>query len=61
MKLLKAFWLQILILLFLPIALAANPLPEFTSQSENDWINTKPLTLMDLKGKVVLIEIWTSI
>jgi len=30
--------------------------PEFSGES---WINSKPLTLVELKGRVVLIEFWT--
>ena len=38
-----------------------RPLPEFQNQSQDHWINSKPLKTADLKGKVVLIEVWTSI
>jgi len=34
-------------------------LPQFTQQSAQRWINSKPLTTEDLKGKVVLVDIWT--
>jgi len=30
--------------------------PEITA---GPWINSKPLTINDLKGRVVLIEFWT--
>ena len=33
--------------------------PEFTQADANDWLNSPPLTLNDLKGKVVLIDSWT--
>ncbi len=41
---------------------AANPtnrgkLPEF--QGISHWINSKPLTVADLRGQVVLVQIWT--
>lgn len=36
-----------------------TPLPEFTSTLQNEWINSAPLSVNDLKGKVVLIDIWT--
>ena len=32
--------------------------PEFITEGEQ-WLNSKPLTLADLKGKVVLIKFWT--
>lgn len=33
-----------------------SPAPEI---SGGPWINSKPLTLNDLRGRVVLIEFWT--
>lgn len=30
--------------------------PEITGK---DWLNSKPLTIRDLKGRVVLVEFWT--
>ena len=33
-----------------------SPAPEIAG---GPWINTKPLTLGDLKGRVVLVEFWT--
>ena len=38
----------------------SKPMPEFTNQSPQAWINSKPLSRSALKGKVVLIEVWTS-
>ena len=38
-----------------------SAMPEFTSASPALWLNSKPLTRAELKGKVVLLEIWTSI
>jgi thiol-disulfide isomerase/thioredoxin len=34
-------------------------LPEFTQQESQRWINSSPLSVKDLSGKVVLIDIWT--
>jgi thiol-disulfide isomerase/thioredoxin len=34
------------------------PPPEFTHRHASDWINSDPLTLASLKGKVVLVEFW---
>lgn len=47
------------------IAATATPeskvarIPEFTHHAPADWINSPPLRLADLRGKVVLIEFWT--
>ena len=35
------------------------PLPQFTQSSADTWINSSPLRTEDLRGKVVLIDIWT--
>ena len=35
------------------------PAPEFTQQNAEDWLQSSPLKLADLKGKVVLIDFWT--
>lgn len=42
-----------------PAGAAATPqaAPEFTGI--NHWINTPPLTMQSLRGKVVLVEFWT--
>jgi thiol-disulfide isomerase/thioredoxin len=39
-------------------AQAAPKAPEFTHSSQADWLNSKPLRLGQLRGKVVLIEFW---
>lgn len=33
--------------------------PEFTHTAEIDWINSPPLKLTDLAGRVVLVDFWT--
>lgn len=35
------------------------PAPPFTQTSADDWLNSKPLTWKRLRGKVVLMDIWT--
>lgn len=37
-------------------SLLGKAAPEFTNET---WINSEPLRLADLRGKVVLIEFWT--
>ena len=58
------FSLSALLLLFtfanLPApAQTITKAPEFTQGDASSWINSKPLTIADLKGKVVLLDIWT--
>lgn len=33
--------------------------PAFTHSKSEDWLNSKPLVWADLRGKVVLIDVWT--
>lgn len=39
----------------------STEMPEFTRKGPEAWFNSAPLSRADLKGKVVLLEIWTSI
>lgn len=39
-------------------AQAAPKAPEFTHTSQADWLNSKPLRVGQLRGKVVLVEFW---
>jgi hypothetical protein len=41
-----------------PVALRAQP-PEISHQSEDQWVNSKPLKLADLHGQVVVVNFWT--
>ena len=41
-----------------PPALAKQA-PEFTGHDATDWINSPPLKLAELRGRVVLLDIWT--
>lgn len=34
------------------------PAPEFTHRAPAEWLNSAPLTLAQLRGKVVLVEFW---
>ena len=38
---------------------SASPMPEFTNNNPQEWFNSKPLKRADLKGKVVLLDVWT--
>jgi len=37
----------------------APPAPEFIHQDSRDWINSPPLHIADLRGQVVLLDVWT--
>lgn len=40
-------------------AAAPRPLPEFTSNEATEWFNSPPLTTTQLRGKVLLVDVWT--
>ena len=40
-----------------PTALPANPAPELIGGG--DWLNSEPLSLAELRGKVVAVDFWT--
>ena len=62
MKLFFSGLLGLALLFFLNIlSVQAKTMPEFTQSSPEMWINSAPLKKADLRGKVVLIEVWTSI
>jgi thiol-disulfide isomerase/thioredoxin len=53
----------ILLLALLAVACAQaveqKPLPPFTSSNGADWFNSPPLQVEDLRGRVLLIDVWT--
>jgi len=38
---------------------SAGRLPEFTHAADADWINSRPLSSAGLRGRPVLVEVWT--
>jgi thiol-disulfide isomerase/thioredoxin len=36
-----------------------RPLPEFTESTPSHWVNSGPLSIKELRGKVVLVDVWT--
>ena len=40
-------------------AFEQRPLPEFTASAPDHWINSPPLQTADLRGQVLLIDVWT--
>jgi len=56
--------LSILLVLLVPVVQAVpfeeKPLlPEFTTADPAHWFNSRPLQREDLRGKVLLIDVWT--
>ncbi|HSY05235.1 MAG TPA: redoxin family protein [Steroidobacteraceae bacterium] len=58
MKGIKGIALPLLAWAVLTSAASPTKPPEFTHHHDSDWINSPPLTLAALKGKVVLVEFW---
>jgi thiol-disulfide isomerase/thioredoxin len=51
--------MRLLALTVSSVAVAAPSVPpEFTHSRTDDWINSPPLTLAGLRGKVVVVEFW---
>lgn len=50
-------------LLMIPVADAGKeknfPAPEFTHDETANWLNSPPLSIKDLRGKVILFDFWT--
>ena len=40
-------------------AFERRPLPEFTTQNPQFWLNSLPLQVEALRGQVVLVDVWT--
>lgn len=40
-------------------AFEPRPLPEFTNQDPAGWFNSRPKRVSDLRGRVVLLDVWT--
>lgn len=41
------------------VAAEPRPAPEFPQRSTEEWINSPPISLASLQGKVVLMDFWT--
>ncbi len=37
----------------------SKPLPEFSNRASAEWINSAPLSVEGLRGKVLLVDVWT--
>jgi hypothetical protein len=42
-----------------PADVTSRPMPEFPTHDPNLWINAAPIAASDLKGQVVLLDVWT--
>jgi hypothetical protein len=36
-----------------------RPAPDFPHQQAADWLNSAPLTMQELRGKVLVLDVWT--
>jgi hypothetical protein len=43
------------------VAVTPRPMPEFPHSDPAAWVNSAPIRLADLHGKVVLLDIWTTV
>lgn len=37
----------------------ARPAPEFPQVAAERWLNSPPLTMAGLRGKVIMLDVWT--
>ncbi len=42
-----------------PVFAAGPAAPEFTQTEAENWLNSEPLRIRDLRGQVILVEFWT--
>jgi hypothetical protein len=42
------------------IRVPPRPMPEFPVSGQEAWINSAPLRRSDLKGQVLLLDVWTT-
>ena len=40
-------------------AVDQRPLPNFTNDTPDHWFNSEPLSVQELRGRVLLVDIWT--
>ena len=66
MNKLKYYFVAVLVAIlcfytFSPLAKETNAfaLPEFSETSIEDWINSAPLSVEDLRGNVILVDVWS--
>lgn len=54
-------FLLTVLLFLLPASITAKPLaaPEFPDRPAEHWINSQPLSIEALRGKVLLLDVWT--
>lgn len=57
----RRYLIPCLALLIATSAQATDPqeLPEFTSTRPDDWLNSAPLSVAELRGRVLLLDVWT--
>ncbi len=53
-----AIFLLVVLVAFPMLARPTGDMPEFTRADAESWINSDPLSIHDLRGKVLLIDFW---
>ena len=42
-----------------PLTEGRKPLPEFEAPEPSSWVNSSPLTVAELRGDVLFVDVWT--
>jgi thiol-disulfide isomerase/thioredoxin len=58
-RLLTVAWLSWTLTAAQALAFEPRPLPEFSNANPAEWFNSPPLKTTYLRGKVVLVDVWT--
>jgi len=43
------------------LTVPARPMAELPASQAGDWINSAPLTIAGLRGKVILVDVWATV
>jgi hypothetical protein len=43
------------------LTVPARPMPELPAAQAEAWINSAPLTIAGLRGKVILVDVWATV
>ena len=43
------------------LTVPVRPIPELPASQAEAWINSAPLTIAGLRGKVILVDVWATV